>query len=147
VARDCFPVNRDVMRNPKVRITVGDGREALLVSRERYDLIFSEPSNPFRAGIASLFTKEYYEAALDRLSDDGLFLQWVQAYEIDPRTVRTIYATLSSVFPSVSAWQVSSGASSARRLPTSGPVRRRWRPSETHGGARIGGDTRATLDA
>ena len=63
VARACEPVNHGVLDNPKVHITIGDARETLLTSRDRYDVIASEPSNPFRAGIASLFTVEYYRAA------------------------------------------------------------------------------------
>jgi spermidine synthase len=109
VARDCKPVNHDVMNNPKVHITIGDAREALLTTQERYDLIASEPSNPFRAGVASLFTREYYAAATGRLNPDGLFVQWVQAYDIDTRTLRTLYATMASVFPSVETWQTSLG--------------------------------------
>jgi hypothetical protein len=77
----------------------------LLTTRERYDIIASEPSNPFRAGIASLFTQEFYRAASDRLSEDGVFAQWVQGYEIDAPTMRTIYATMASVFPEVETWQ------------------------------------------
>jgi spermidine synthase len=105
VARACSDVNQNVLENPKVHVTIGDARETLLTSRDRYDLIASEPSNPFRAGVASLFTREYYQAANDRLADDGLFIQWVQAYEIDARTFRTVYATMASVFPHLEAWQ------------------------------------------
>jgi hypothetical protein len=92
-----------------VRITIGDARETLLTSRERYDLIASEPSNPYRAGIASLFTLEYYRAVADRLTDNGVFVQWVQAYEIDTPTVRTIYATLGQVFPQIETWHTNPG--------------------------------------
>jgi spermidine synthase len=109
VARDSAPVNADVLNNPKVRITIGDARETLLTSRERYDLIASEPSNPYRAGIASLFTLEYYRAAADRLTDNGVFVQWVQAYEIDTPTIRTIYATLGQVFPQIETWHTNPG--------------------------------------
>ena len=109
VARACQPVNHDVLGNPKVHITIGDAREMLLTTRDRYDIIASEPSNPFRAGIASLFTIEYYRAAADRLSDDGVFMQWVQGYEIDAPTLRTIYATLGAVFPQVETWQTIHG--------------------------------------
>lgn len=105
LARDYFgPVNRDVMRKPNVRIIPGDAREVLLVRGPSYDLIASEPSNPYRAGIASLYTREYYEAVRDRLGPDGIFSQWVQGYEIDAATVRLIYATLASVFPHVETW-------------------------------------------
>lgn len=105
VARACHSTNEDVLNNPKVHITIGDAREILLTSRDKYDIISSEPSNPFRAGIASLFTKEYYEAAKSRLRDNGVFVQWVQAYEIDALTMRTIYASMGSVFPYVETWQ------------------------------------------
>lgn len=104
IGDQCSPVNEDVLKNPRVRVLLGDAREILLTIPSRYDVIFSEPSNPYRAGVASLFTREYYEAARSRLQERGLFLQWVQVYEIDAETVRTIYATLASVFPSVETW-------------------------------------------
>src|SRR6266542_2743741 len=106
VARACLSVNRNVMDNPTVHITIGDAREVLLTTKRRYDIVFSEPSNPYRAGIASLFTREYYEAIASRLEADGLFLQWVQAYNVDGQAVRTIYATLASVFPVVETWEL-----------------------------------------
>jgi spermidine synthase len=109
VARDCAAVNHDVMHNPKVRITIGDAREVLTTSRRRYDVIFSEPSNPYRAGIASLFTWEFYQAAVNRLNDGGVFLQWVQSYEVDAPTIRTVYATIGSVFPYVETWMTERG--------------------------------------
>jgi predicted membrane-bound spermidine synthase len=109
VAKQSRAVNHDVLNNPKVHVRIGDAREVLLTTDERYDLIASEPSNPFRAGIASLFTQEYYLAANDRLTDDGLFLQWLQAYGVDATAVRTVYATMASVFPSVETWQTRGG--------------------------------------
>jgi spermidine synthase len=109
VARASEAVNRGVLTNPKVHIAVGDAREALITSRDRYDVIASEPSNPFRAGVASLFTIEFYRAASARLTGDGVFAQWVQAYEIDAPTLRTIYATMAAVFPQVETWQSSTG--------------------------------------
>ena len=151
VARACAAVNQDVMNNPKVRITIGDARETLLTSRERYDLIMSEPSNPYRAGIASLFTQEFYRAAADRLTDDGVFVQWIQAYEIDTPTLRTVYATLASVFPQVETWHTNPGdivlvASKQRRTHRVSDLTRRiaeepyksaldfaWRAIDVHG--------------
>jgi spermidine synthase len=106
VAEVAAPVNRDVLNNPRVHISLGDARELLLASRETYDLIASEPSNPYRAGVASLFTQEYYRAVKSRLSEDGIFLQWVQAYNVDNRTLRSVYATLASVFPEVETWEL-----------------------------------------
>jgi spermidine synthase len=105
VARACNAVNEGALDDPKVHVSFGDAREWLVVRRAEYDLVFSEPSNPYRAGIASLFTEEYYRAVLSHLSPSGIFLQWVQAYEVDARTVRAIMATLASVFPAVETWQ------------------------------------------
>ncbi|MBI3388571.1 MAG: fused MFS/spermidine synthase [Deltaproteobacteria bacterium] len=105
IARACDPVNHAVLANPKVHIVIGDAREVLLTSPERYDVIFSEPSNPYRAGIASLFTQEFYDAVAERLAPGGVFVQWLQAYEVDSQTIRTAYATLASVFASVETWR------------------------------------------
>ncbi|APR82964.1 Hypothetical protein A7982_08313 [Minicystis rosea] len=105
VAEVCTPVNHDVLRNPKIHIAIGDAREVLLTTPRTYDLVFSEPSNPYRAGISSLFTKEFYQAVRDRLRPDGMLVQWLQGYEIDARSVRSVYATLGSAFSSVESWR------------------------------------------
>jgi hypothetical protein len=89
-----------------VHVTIGDARELLLTSSATYDVIASEPSNPYRAGIASLFTKEFYDAVAQRLGPSGVFVQWVQAYEVKGDAMRSIVATLGSVFPSVETWEL-----------------------------------------
>jgi len=104
-ARMCTAVNADAMNNPKLHITIGDAREFLMTTRGRYDLIVSEPSNPYRAGVASLFTREYYQSIDSRLEDGGIFVQWVQSYDVHTSTIQTIFATMLSVFPSVEIWQ------------------------------------------
>jgi spermidine synthase len=109
IARRCAPVNRDVLNNPKVHVFIGDAREVLLTTPERYDVIFSEPSNPYRAGVASLFTREFYQETAARLAESGVFLQWVQTYEVDGQTIRTIIATLRSVFPVVEMYETQKG--------------------------------------
>ena len=105
VAELCSPVNRDGPRNPKLRTIIGDGREIMVTTPETYDLIVSEPSNPYRAGVASLFTQEYYRAAAKKLRKNGLFVQWMQAYEVHNQTIQTAYATLVAVFPNVETWE------------------------------------------
>jgi spermidine synthase len=106
VARVCSKINQDVLKNPKVHLVIGDGREFLLTTANDYDLIFSEPSNPYRIGVASLFSQDFYQAVRQRLRPGGLLLQWLQGYEIDSQLVRTAYATIGSVFPAVESWQV-----------------------------------------
>jgi spermidine synthase len=108
IARRCASINERALDNPKLHVVQGDAREVLSVTRDRYDIVFSEPSNPYRAGVASLYTREYYRRVLDHLADGGIFLQWVQAYEVDASTMRTIFATMATAFPYVEAWQLES---------------------------------------
>ena len=120
VATVCSPVNHDVLSNPKVHVIIGDGREFLLTAATTYDVIISEPSNPYRAGVAGLFTTEFYQAVNRRLAPGGAFAQWVQAYEIQLETLATVHATLGAVFPSVETWEVKEGRDLlllARRQP------------------------------
>ncbi len=109
VARACDAVNAQALANPKLHLFLGDGREMLLAAKDRYDIIASEPSNPFRAGVASLFTRECYRAVRAHLNPGGIFVQWVQAYEIDEQTLRTIVATLAGQFAHVQTWQTATG--------------------------------------
>jgi hypothetical protein len=105
MVRRCASVNGDVFHNPKIRLIYNDAREVLLTNRQTYDIIASEPSNPYRAGIANLFTREFYQAANRRLNEGGLLIQWLQGYETDETTVLTVFATLKSVFQHVEIWQ------------------------------------------
>ena len=108
VAEDCASVNLEVMESDKLNLVIADGREYLLTADSEWDLIFSEPSNPYRAGVASLFTREFYQAVAEGLAEGGIFMQWLQAYEVDAQVVQTAYRTLASVFPHVETWQVQS---------------------------------------
>jgi spermidine synthase len=105
------PYNHDVYRNPKVRRWIGDGRNFLTAYPEKYDVIVSEPSNPWIAGVSSLFTREFYAFAKQHLAEDGIYCQWAQLYELGPRHVKSIYATFHEAFPYVYAF--SSGDLSA----------------------------------
>ncbi len=108
VARAAHQANLDALKQPNVHVFQGDGREFLLTTDRRYDVIVSEPSNPYRAGVASLFTQELYSAAAARLTESGLFGQWLQGYEVDVASLRTVLRTLRTVFPFVEIWQTQS---------------------------------------
>lgn len=109
VARAASAANQNVIERPNVNVFLGDGREFLLTHDRKYDLLVSEPSNPYRAGVASLFTREFYQAAARRMNPGGIFAQWVQGYEIDVQALRVVLVTLRAVFPLVEAWQTESG--------------------------------------
>lgn len=97
-------LNRGVLNDPRVHVIFDDARNFLLTSREQYDLIISEPSNPWIAGVATLFTDEYYAAVRQRLAPGGILVQWVQAYSLSPGDLRMIFATLVPHFPEVTLW-------------------------------------------
>ena len=97
-------MNQRALDNPKLHVIRGDARELLSVLRTDYDVIFSEPSNPYRAGVASMYAREFYSAVQKRLRPDGVFVQWLQSYDVDASSVRTVYATLAAVFPHIATW-------------------------------------------
>ncbi|HXU12363.1 MAG TPA: fused MFS/spermidine synthase, partial [Candidatus Binatia bacterium] len=98
------------LEDPRVRLVVNDARNHLLVTREPYDVIISEPSNPWVAGAASLFTRDFFALAKSRLSADGVFCQWVQLYELTAEDFRSILRGFASVFPGVHVFRVASDA-------------------------------------
>jgi spermidine synthase len=101
--------NRRALSQPGVRLIVGDGRSHLLLSTRQYDVIISEPSNPWMAGIATLFTREFFEAARRRLKPEGLLCQWAHTYDISPEDLKSIVHTFASVFPQGTMWLVGEG--------------------------------------
>jgi len=101
------PFNRKSYENPKVKIIHDDARTFMNVTRKRYDVIISEPSNPWIAGVGSLFTSEFYDRAAEVLKPDGVFAQWIQLYELDPEDLRMILREFQERFPEVSVWNSS----------------------------------------
>ncbi len=99
------PLHRGVLADPRLRLIVDDARNFLLTTRELYDVIISEPSNPWIAGVATLFTDEYYAGIRARLNPGGIFVQWVQGYSLEPEDVRTILATVLPHFPQATLWR------------------------------------------
>lgn len=95
------PFNHDAINDPRVKTILSDGRNHLLLTDKKYDVISSQPSNLWVSGNANLFTKEFYELAKSRLKEEGLMFQWVQAYSMNPEDVRAVYKTFQEAFPEV----------------------------------------------
>ena len=123
MASRCSALNHDVLHHQKVQLQFGDGRQLLQTAPGDYDLIVSAPSNLFRAGMAGLFSQEFFRIGAGRLRPGGLFGLWVQVYQIDREAWRTILGTLQSVFPRVEGWRV------ALRALLAG----RWSEGVSHG--------------
>src|SRR6185503_1277208 len=105
-ARYFAPWNARILENPRLNLKVLDAREFLLLTRKRYDVIVSEPTNVWVPGVANLFTREFYQVAHSRLQPGGLFAQWLHSYIADPPMMASVVTTLREEFPYVSAWLV-----------------------------------------
>jgi spermidine synthase len=93
------PWNNSCLTNPKSRIIVQDGRNHLELTNEKYDVIISEPSNPWMAGLANLFTLDYFKTVKGRLNGNGIFIQWTHAYDMDWDCFAMIGRTFAEIFP------------------------------------------------
>ncbi|GAB6906318.1 hypothetical protein JCM12296A_21530 [Desulfosarcina cetonica] len=93
------PWNNHCLDDPRTRLIVQDGRNHLALTREIYDVIISEPSNPWMAGLANLYSLDFFQLARRRLSQDGIFAQWIQAYELDGETFSLLGRTFAMAFP------------------------------------------------
>jgi len=102
-ASDFFlDVNHGVLRDPRTRIITNDARNHLLLTPpERYDLVASEPSNPWISGVANLFTREFFELGRSRLEPGGVWAQWLPTYGLGARELQTLMVTFADVFPYV----------------------------------------------
>jgi len=93
------PWNRNCLGDPRTRLIVQDGRNHLTLTHEKYDVIISEPSNPWMAGLANLYSLEFFQQARRRLNKNGIFAQWIQSYEMDWDTFSLLGRTFTEVFP------------------------------------------------
>ena len=84
--------------DPRSRIHFDDAKTFFSSYGKKYDVIISEPSNPWVSGVAGLFSEEFYRLAGRYLRDDGLFVQWVQLYEINPELVASVLKAVSATF-------------------------------------------------
>jgi spermidine synthase len=94
-----------LFRDPRVELIVADGREYLARRSERYDVIVSDLFVPWQAGAGSLYTREHYATVRARLSEGGLFAQWVALYQVSERELAIIVRTMLDVFPHVTLWR------------------------------------------
>ncbi len=97
------PENFEVIHNPKykdrLKIVIEDGRTFLRSDPAKYDIIFSEPSNPWFAGTANLFTEDFFREVSGRLNPGGVVLQWIQLYSLFNRDLRGVYRSVSASLP------------------------------------------------
>ncbi len=119
IAENCAPVieaaplfakwNRNALDDPRTRLRTEDARTVLKLSGKKYDAIISEPSNPWVAGIGSVFSREFYELCGSRLKEGGMMAQWFHIYEMHDGIVELVIRTFTGVFPYVELWEPENG--------------------------------------
>jgi spermidine synthase len=101
--------NRGILKNPKAHVAIADGRNFLLASDGGYDVIISEPSNPWMRGIGNLFSLDFYELAAQRLAAKGIVCQWIHTYGLFPEDLKMVVKTFRAVFPHTTIWNTTRG--------------------------------------
>jgi spermidine synthase len=104
VSRYFAKENYNVVRNPRVQVVYDDARHFILTTRDKFDIITSDPIHPWVKGAATLYTKEYLELCKQHLNPGGLVTQWVPLYESDLGVVKSELATFFDVFPQGTVW-------------------------------------------
>lgn len=96
--------NDAVLQNSKTRVILGDGRNYLLTTRERFDVITAEPPPPRAAGVVNLYSLDFYRLVRGRLHPGGLVTQWIPIHGLSEEDIRMLMATFQAVFPHTLAW-------------------------------------------
>jgi spermidine synthase len=96
--------NYNVMNDPRTTIYYDDARHFVLTTRDKFDIITSDPIHPWVKGSATLYSKEYFQMVKDHLNPGGVVTQWVPLYESSAEVVKSELATFFSVFPNGSVW-------------------------------------------
>ena len=96
--------NRSVLDDPRTHLVIDDARHFLATTREKFDIITSDPVHPWVRGAASLYSAEYYRLVQAHLNEDGVVTQWVPMYETDILSVKSQIGTFAQAFPETTLW-------------------------------------------
>jgi spermidine synthase len=94
-----IPYNNNVLADPRTNLIIQDARAHLLLTKQKYDVIISEPSNPWMAGLAALFTRDFFELAKNKLNEGGIFVQFIHSYQMNWDIFSMVGRTFAEVFP------------------------------------------------
>jgi spermidine synthase len=122
-------VNHGVLQDPRVRVILNDGRNVLLATRERFDVILSDSIHPVYAGNSSLYTREYFRLCRDHLRPGGVVSMWLPLYSLSEESYLAIVRAFWEVFPSTCIWYdpvVLNEFTVVTGSLAPGPVRLRW---------------------
>jgi spermidine synthase len=103
-AGSLFPGNLGAAADPRIEVRIGDGRQGLLRTSLRYDIVTLEPPPPSAAGVANLYSRDFYELARKRLGADGLLAQWWPLPAQNDEDSRSLVRSFLDAFPDVTLW-------------------------------------------
>ena len=101
-----LPLNRRTFEDPRARFVIDDAKSYFAAAGQRFDIIVSEPSNPWVSGVAGLFTTEFYRRVKTYLAPNGVFGQWLHLYELNDALVRSVLAAVQANFPHYAVFMV-----------------------------------------
>jgi spermidine synthase len=97
-------INHNIMKNPILTVIIMDGKNYVLMTKKRYDVIMNDSIHPGLSGNGSLYTKEYFEACRDLLNPNGIMSSWIPLFQMSDLDFRVLLKTFSEVFPFTSVW-------------------------------------------
>jgi spermidine synthase len=115
--------NHRVLQDPRLRVTIDDGRHYALTSRETYDVIAADAFDVWVKGSSNLWTRDTFELYRQRLRSGGIVIQWLPMYAIDPADLRVMVQTFHSVFPHMLIWSTKGGRDGPADLLFMGSLR------------------------
>jgi spermidine synthase len=104
VARTFEEYNHRVLDNPKLRVVFNDGRNFLMTTNQKFDVITADPIHPWFRGAGYLYTSEYFKLAADHLNPGGMVCQWLPIYELTTDNLRSVVRTFQEQFPHTMLW-------------------------------------------
>jgi spermidine synthase len=122
-------INHGVLRDPRVHVVLNDGRNVLLATREKFDVILSDSIHPVYAGNSTLYTREYFQLCRQHLRPGGVISMWLPLYSLTEESYLSIVRAFQEVFPSTCIWYdpvVLNEFTVVTGSVESGPVRVRW---------------------
>jgi spermidine synthase len=105
-ARFFLPRVENLYEDPRSNVIIEDAKTYFATSGHKYDVIVSEPSNPWVSGVSGLFSTEFYHEIKRYLKPNGILVQWVQLYEISPELIASIYLALKENFADIHLYQI-----------------------------------------
>jgi spermidine synthase len=104
VAKTFEKYNHDVLKSPKLKIVFNDGRNFLMTSKKKFDVITADPIHPWFRGAGYLYTTEYFKLASDHLLPGGVICQWLPIYEMTPGDLKSVVRTFREHFRYTMLW-------------------------------------------